>query len=124
MPSNVMNLGRLLTHAALRYGPRPGLIWRGRSWSWHEINGRVDALASALAAMGLGKGDAVLVLARNSNQLFESLWASFKLGVAWVPCNTRLAPPEIAYQAASSGARVMCCDGRMLLQEFNNSFYC
>lgn len=110
MTSSVMNLGRLLTHAALRYPARLGLVWRGRSWSWREIDERVNALAVALAARGVGKGDAVLLLARNSNQLFESLWATFKLGAIWVPCNYRLTAPEVAYMVASSGAKAMISD--------------
>jgi fatty-acyl-CoA synthase len=116
MPASVMNLGRLLTHAALRYPGRPGLVWRGQSWTWSETNARVDALARALAARGLGRGDAVLVLARNSNQMFETLWACFKLGAIWVPCNFRLTAPEVAYLAASSRARAMISDADFAAQ--------
>ena len=111
-----MNLGRLLTHAALRYPGRTGLVWRGRSWTWSETNARVDALARALAARGLGRGDAVLVLARNSNQMFETLWACFKLGAIWVPCNFRLTPPEVAYLAVSSQAKAMISDADFAAQ--------
>ena len=102
-----MNLGHLLTQAAQRYGAKTALVWGGDSWSWTELNARVDALAAGLRARGIGKGDAVLVLSRNSNQMFESLWATFKLGAVWVPCNFRLTPPEVAYLGAASGAKAM-----------------
>ena len=110
MPGNVMNLGCLLSQTARRLPERTALMWRDRSWTWAELNGRVDALAEALRQRGIGKGDPVLVMARNSNQLFETMWASFKLGAVWVPCNFRLTPPEIAYIAGSSGARLMIVD--------------
>src|SRR3546814_2664938 len=42
--------------------------------------------------------------------MFESLWAAFTLGAIWVPTNYRLTPPEVAYLAASSGAKAMICD--------------
>jgi len=102
---DVMNLGRLLADTARRLPDRTGLVWGDQSWTWRQIDRRVNAVVAALKSRGLGKGDRILVQARNSNQLFESLWASFKLGAVWVPCNFRLTPPEVAYLATSSGAR-------------------
>jgi fatty-acyl-CoA synthase len=102
-----MNLGHFLTQTAQRYGERTGLVWGDRSWSWNEINARVDAVAAGLKVRGIGKGDAILVISRNSNQLFESMWAAYKLGAVWVPCNFRLTPPEVAYLGAASNAKAM-----------------
>lgn len=107
MTGNVMNLGRLLSDTARRLPDKPALVWGGRSWTWHEIDRRVDRLVAALRARGHGHGDPILVLARNSNQVFESMWAAFKLGAVWTPCNFRLEPPEVAYIARSSGAKSM-----------------
>jgi acyl-CoA synthetase (AMP-forming)/AMP-acid ligase II len=39
--------------------------------------------------------------------MFESAWAVFRMGGVWVPTNFRLAPGEVAYLGASSGAKVM-----------------
>ena len=107
-----MNLGRLLSDTARRLPERPALIWRDRVWTWRELDDRVNALVAALKAQGLGKGDAILVQSRNGNPLFESLWACFKLGAVWVPTNYRLTPPEVAYQAESSGAKAFLFEDR------------
>ncbi|MFQ5953675.1 MAG: acyl-CoA synthetase [Kiloniellales bacterium] len=106
----VMNLGRLLSDVARRLPDRPGLTWRESTWTWAELDRRAGAMAAALAALGLMKGERVLVQARNSNQLFESAWTSFKLGAVWVPVNFRLAPDEVAFEARHSGARAMIYD--------------
>ena len=103
----VMNLGHLLTQAAQRYGDETALVWGDKSWSWVQLNARVDAFAAGLSARGIGKGDAILVISRNSNQMFESMWAAYKLGAIWVPCNFRLTPPEVAYLGSASGAKAM-----------------
>jgi acyl-CoA synthetase (AMP-forming)/AMP-acid ligase II len=108
--ANAMNLGRLLTQTARRLPDAPALIWRDRVWSWRELDARVDRLAAALRARGLGRGGRLLVHARNSNAMFESLWAALKIGAAWVPTNVRLTPPEVAYLAEKSGAGVMLRD--------------
>ena len=52
----------------------------------------------------MNKGDRVLVHARNSNAVIETMWACWTIGAVWVPTNFRLTPPEVAYLAQSSGA--------------------
>ena len=105
-----MNLGRLLADTARRLPDAASLVWGERQWTWSETDARVDALVAALRRRGLGKGDAVLVQAKNSNQMFESMWAAFRLGGIWVPTNYRLTPAEVAYLGSSSGAKAMICD--------------
>jgi acyl-CoA synthetase (AMP-forming)/AMP-acid ligase II len=109
-PATAANLGRLLTQTARRIPDAPALVWRGRSWSFAELDARVDRLAAGLRALGVGKGDRVLVHSRNSNAMFESMWACFKAGAVWVPTNVRLTPAEVAYLGASSRAVVMLRD--------------
>ncbi|MDB5376303.1 MAG: acyl-CoA synthetase [Rubritepida sp.] len=104
------NLGRLLTQTARRLPDAPALIWREAVWTWAEIDDRVDRFCAALRAHGIGPGDRMLVHSRNSNVMFESLWACLKLGAVWVPTNVRLTPPEAAYLAAASGAGAMLRD--------------
>ena len=105
--AQVMNLGRLLTHTARLFPDRPALIHGDRRWTWREMEARVAALSAALRALGLRKGDRILVQSRNNVQMFESCWAAFRLGCVWVPTNFRLTPPEVAYLGASSGACAM-----------------
>jgi fatty-acyl-CoA synthase len=56
------------------------------------------------------KGDRILLHARNSNAVLESMWASWMLGAVWVPTNFRLTPTEVAYLAQSSVATVHIFD--------------
>lgn len=56
------------------------------------------------------KGDRILLHARNSNAVLETMWATWMLGAIWVPTNFRLTPPEVAYLAQSSGASVHIFD--------------
>jgi len=103
----VMNLGDFLTQSAQRFPQRPALIWGEKTWTWQQLNARVDGLAHGLAAQGIGKGDRVLVQSRNCNQMFESMFACFKLGAVWVPVNFRLTPEDVGNLALSAGAVAM-----------------
>ena len=108
--AQVMNLGQLLAQTARLFPEHIGLIHGERQWAWREIDARVNAMVSALRAMGLNAGDAILVQSRNNLQMFESCWATFRLGGVWVPTNFRLTPPEVAYLGASSGAVAMIAE--------------
>src|ERR1700740_3630375 len=105
----VMNLAHFLRQTAKRHGGEVGLVWGERKWSWAELDRRADAMALALAARGIGKGDRVLVQSKNCNQMFESMFACFRLGAVWVPTNFRLTADEVAYLAEASGASAMIC---------------
>jgi acyl-CoA synthetase (AMP-forming)/AMP-acid ligase II len=109
-PAQTSNLARLLTHTAQLFPERAGLIQGEARWSWGEIEQRVAAMTAALRALGLRKGDRILVHSRNHRAMFESCWVAFRLGCVWVPTNFRLAPPEVAYLASSSGAVAMIAE--------------
>ena len=111
MSRRVMNLAHMLTQNARRHGDRAGFIWGDRSWTWREIDGRVSALAAALAARGIVKGDRILVHSKNCDEMFWSMFAAFRLGAVWVPTNFRLMPDEVAYLATASGAKAFLCHG-------------
>ncbi|WP_449409795.1 acyl-CoA synthetase [Methylobacterium komagatae] len=105
----VMNLAHTLRKNGRRLRDGLGLVQAGRSWTWADLDARVDAMAAALAQRGVVKGDRVLVQSRNGNQLFESMFVCFRLGAVWVPTNYRQTPAEVAYLAKASGARALIC---------------
>ncbi|MFC4175058.1 acyl-CoA synthetase [Microvirga sp. GCM10011540] len=105
----VMNLSYFLRQTARRHGREIGFVWGDLALTWAEIDQRADAMAVALAARGIGKGDRVLVQSKNCNQMFESMFACFRIGAVWVPTNFRQTPSEVAYLAEASGASAMIC---------------
>ncbi|EKM98358.1 MULTISPECIES: acyl-CoA synthetase [unclassified Acidocella] len=105
----VMNLSHFLRQAGRRHGDEIGFVHGAQHLTWAQLEVRVDAMALALAARGVVKGDRILVQSRNCNQLFESMFACFRIGAVWVPTNYRQSPAEVAYLAEASGASVMIC---------------
>ncbi len=109
--TRVANLAHFLTRAARRHGGEVGLVWGEAEWSWAEIDARASAMAAALRdRYGVEKGDRILVQSQNCNQMFESMFACFRLGAVWVPTNFRQTPDEVAYLARASGATGMICN--------------
>lgn len=104
--TRVMNLSQFLTESARRYPEDIGLVWGEETWNWSELETRATAFAAALRdRYGMRKGDRLLVQSANCNQMFEAAFACWKLGCIWVPANFRQTPEEVAWLAASSGAK-------------------
>ncbi|MBW6424077.1 AMP-binding protein [Rhizobium sp. XQZ8] len=109
--TRVMNLARFVTQATRREPQGVALVWADRTWTWEELETRIDAMATALQQrFGVTKGDRILVQSQNCNQMFESMFACFRIGAVWVPTNFRQTPEEVAYLAKASGATGMICN--------------
>jgi len=65
--------------------------------TWAELDARVDQLASALAAAGVGRGDVVLWAGQNSHRIVECLGAAAKLGAVCCVANWRQSVDEWAF---------------------------
>jgi acyl-CoA synthetase (AMP-forming)/AMP-acid ligase II len=70
----------------------------------------VSALARALTARGIGRGDRVAVLAWNGLELLETTFATAGIGAILVPLNCRLARREIEEILRRSGAKLVVAD--------------
>ncbi len=97
--------GCLRYWAGLRPG-HPALRWSEGQLTYGELDERTNRLAQALVGAGVGPGDRVAYLDKNSPEQMELMFAAGKVGAVPCPVNYRLAPPEVAWIVADSGARV------------------
>ncbi|WP_328875001.1 o-succinylbenzoate--CoA ligase [Streptomyces sp. NBC_00287] len=86
---------------------RTALIHGDTSFTYAALYDRTTRLAHALRARGIRRGDRIAYLGPNHPSYLETLFAAGTLGAVFVPLNTRLAGPEIAYQLADSGAKAL-----------------
>ncbi|MDT0388094.1 acyl-CoA synthetase [Streptomyces dubilierae] len=86
---------------------RTALIHGEHTVDYGTLHARTTRLAHALRARGVRRGDRVAYLGPNHPSYLETLFAAGTLGAVFVPLNTRLAGPEIAYQLADSGAKAL-----------------
>ncbi|GAA3937813.1 long-chain fatty acid--CoA ligase [Actinomadura viridis] len=100
-------LGSWPARRARKTPQRPALIHDGRTFTYAELDDRVTRLAHGLRSLGVRRGDRVAYLGANHPSFLETLFAAGALGAVFVPLNTRLAAPEIAYQLADSGTSAL-----------------
>jgi acyl-CoA synthetase (AMP-forming)/AMP-acid ligase II len=94
-----LNLGQVLKVNAKKYPTAIALKDRARTFTYPELNTRVNKLANSLLALGLKKGDKVAVLLENCIEIVEVYLATAKTGLVIVPINFRLTSPEVEYIA-------------------------
>jgi O-succinylbenzoic acid--CoA ligase len=99
-----------LAHRAAVLPGRLALLADDARWTFAELDRRASAMARGLLARGLIAGDRVALLLRNHPQFVALAHAAPRAGVTLVLLNTRLAAPELGWQIADSGARLLIYD--------------
>jgi fatty-acyl-CoA synthase len=105
-----MALGNQLARAARLYPDRVALQFDDVRRTYPELHRRVNRLARALRARGVGAGDRVAVLATNHIETAEAFYAALRLGAVVVPINFRLVPGEVAYILRDCTAMALIVD--------------
>ncbi|MGW3130716.1 acyl-CoA synthetase [Streptomyces sp. NPDC001076] len=100
-------LGSWPARRARKTPHRTALVSGGQSTDYRALHARTTRLAHALRALGIRRGDRIAYLGPNHPAYLETLFAAGTLGAVFVPLNTRLAGPEIAYQLGDSGAKAL-----------------
>src|SRR5437899_7670655 len=79
----------------------------GAHLTWGQIKERSDRLATALARMGIAKGDRVGIMLPNCPQYVIAAFAVLRIGAIVVNVNPLYMPREIAVVARDSGMRLL-----------------
>ncbi|WP_068065774.1 AMP-binding protein [Nocardia xishanensis] len=113
-------IGANLDRTAAAHPDREALVDlpAGRHWTYRELVEAVDALASGLAACGLGKGDRVGIWAPNCAEWFLVQYATAKLGAILVNINPAYRTSELGYVLRQAGVRML-----IAAPEFKTSNY-
>ncbi len=101
---------RFLQRSASVFRQKPAIRYGDRTWTYPEMEERVNRLASALIAAGVQRGDRVAYLVPNIPPMLEGHFGVPLVGAILVAINTRLSSPEIRYILEHSGARVLVVD--------------
>lgn len=73
--------------------------------SFADMAERSDRVATWLAALGVGKGDRVILMLGNQVELWEAMLGIAKLGAVIMPTTGALGPADLADRIARGGAR-------------------
>jgi acetyl-CoA synthetase len=105
------NLGAALTQANVEAGrgERVCLFWENsdglsRQFTYAEMDDASSCFASALARLGVDRGDRVLLRLPNLPEFYIAALGVAKLGGVFIPSSTQFRAAEIEYRLRDSGA--------------------
>ncbi|MFI6784542.1 long-chain fatty acid--CoA ligase [Micromonospora sp. NPDC050276] len=103
-------IGAWLAKRRLKSPDQVAIIHGDATMTYGQFADATDRISMVLRERGVGKGDSVAYLGENSPDFLQVMFGVAQLGAVFVPVNTRLAAPEIAYVLADCGARVLIHD--------------
>lgn len=105
-----MNVGSLLPRHALQRPEHLAVVCGEDRLTFRQFNKRVNRLANALLALGIGKGDKVATLLPNCLPLLDVYWASPKIGAVVVPLSPLLQEKALVTLLRDSDAKIIFAD--------------
>ena len=106
----MINLSSFIAFHARGTPDRCALKYRGEEISYADFDGRIRRVGGWLASHGIGVGDVVAVLMKNSTAFLELAFAASHIGAVFLPINYRLSADEVGYIVGNSGARMLIAD--------------
>ena len=89
-------------HAGEGRGGKPAIRTRDRTITYFELREAVDRTGNALAALGLGPGDRLLMVVSDCPEWVFLFWGAIKAGIVPVPLNTLLRAADYDFIIADS----------------------
>jgi len=106
----MINLSSFIAFHARRTPDRCALKYRGEAISYARFADRIRKTGGWLSSHGIGAGDVVAVLMKNSAAFLELAFAASHIGAVFLPINYRLSADEVGYIVGNSGARILIAD--------------
>ncbi|MCW8907810.1 MAG: long-chain fatty acid--CoA ligase [Sedimenticola sp.] len=104
---SIPSIPEMMRATAQRYPDHPAILFPDHQVSFSEVNRRSDAMAAALAAQGVEKGDRVALYCINSTGFAVAYAGIVKAGAVVVPVNLLLSPREIIYILRDAGVSAL-----------------
>lgn len=99
-----------LRATAHRVPDAEALTFGERTYTYAELDARVDEVAAGLVRLGLRKGDRLALMAQNSDRFVVAFYAALRAGAIFVPVNPASAAPEVDHIVRDCGATVFVID--------------
>jgi acyl-coenzyme A synthetase/AMP-(fatty) acid ligase len=92
-----------------------------REWHYGELIARSAGLSGAMAARGVGRGDAVMTLVGSRIEWVLAMLACFRMGAVVMPCNPQLRRKDLEIRIGAADPK-LCIGEERLLAELPDGF--
>jgi len=102
-----LTLGQMVDRAAARFPDQEAIVFKGERVTYAQLKRRADDFARGLLALGLGRGDHVVLWMPNCVEWNVANLGIAKIGAVTVTCNSRYKALEIDYLLRQSDAKAL-----------------
>lgn len=113
----MINLSSFVRFHALQAPDRTAIVYGDLRISYAEFHERILATAGLMSKAGIGAGDAVALLMKNSPAFLDIAFAASHLGAVFVPINFRLSADEVRYVLTDANVRMLFMDDEGLCND-------
>jgi fatty-acyl-CoA synthase len=107
-----IGLANWLAQRAARTPERKALTFEGATWTYAQLQQRIEALSGQLRSLGVERGARVAFLGLNQPAFLVAMFASARLGAIYVPLNFRLTGPELVANVTDSTVHTLIADAQ------------
>ncbi|MEP9360745.1 class I adenylate-forming enzyme family protein [Sphingomonas sp. KR3-1] len=110
LASDFATLSDLIRAHGVERPDKPAMVFEDRSISYAALDAVLDRLAAALQRAGLGKNDAVAILASPSIDYGCAFFGALRAGCVPTPLQPSATPAQLAAMIADCGAKILFVD--------------
>jgi len=103
-----VSLHQLAIDAATRYRRRPAVAGATGAVSYGDLDRKANALAVRMRALGVARGDRVVIWAEKSPDVVVAMQAVLRLGAAYVPVDPATPVARATAVIGDCAARLVC----------------
>ncbi|MFH2132376.1 MAG: AMP-binding protein, partial [bacterium] len=100
----------LVDQMAEKYRNNTALIFYGKKISYKKLQDLINRFATALASLGVKKGDTVALYLLNCPQYVIAYFGALKAGAVTTPVSPVYTSQEVKHQLENSGAKTIICE--------------
>jgi fatty-acyl-CoA synthase len=114
-----ITIAQQLDRTAAAFGGNDAVVGSDRRLTWRAVRGEARALAKALVAAGVARGEHIAVWLPNQVEWIVAWFGAAYAGVVVVPINTRYKAEEAHYILHQSDSKLLLCRSRFLEIDFD-----
>ena len=108
-----MTIARLVDEVSARYGGKKGLMYEGTTYTYQEMNHKINQVAHGLHKLGIVKGSRIGLFLSNCPEYIFTYFGVIKLGGINVPVNTFLSSDEVRFILKDCEISVVVTDRKL-----------
>ena len=109
-PTTAATLAAHVAPGLVRNPDKVAIRHRGTTTTYAALTAQADAIAAALTARGLGRGDVVALHLDRSPAMIAALLGATAIGATYLPLDPGFPRDRLAFMLADSGARAVIAD--------------